>query len=714
MSREDVGLQEYLKVLRKRRVVAVSVFAAIFALSLFAAFFMRPVYVATAQVYIDPGQTAQLNFQQNVSQFDTSSYIETQIGILKSESIASKVITDLGLFSGDAGGGGLLSIIARPLGFFGVHLDAKASGEHERTQNKVDSFLGNLDVTVVSNSNLIKVSYESDDPVQAANVVNATVQAFIERNLEMKVAPAREAMAWLTDKVDEIREKMSASATQLQDFKREKELIVTGENQSNISLQALSDLTTKVLEAESRRYEAEVKYQQVKSAGNDTDRLMSLPAVMNNPTIQALKAQQTTLSKDIAQLSKRLGQKHPQMIGSQRELEALNGQIDREASRVVSSIKSEYDASLKAEQSLKGALSRQKQEAMSYERRSTEFDLMRQDVDSSKEIYDTVLKKFQESNLMGNVSMSNVQFIDKAMPPMSPDRPKKPLYMLIGLILGAFSAVGVAFLMEYMDNTLKSPDEIDDYLGLPYLGMVPNVPALQGVKPHTNLITVSDPKSVAAESFRNIRGSILLSSGDTTPKVIQVCSALHSEGKSTISSNLACIMAAAGERVLLIDADMRKPKLHRAFKVSNSNGLSSLLIRQDKLADVIRQTPVTNLSFISSGPISPNPAELLGSNTMKETIAEIRGRYDRIIIDCPPYLGLADASMLTPLTDGTVLVVRSGKTSRELVRKTGKALELINAKVLGVVLNDLSGDSDEYYYAYNYNYYYTNDKTGNS
>lgn len=712
MSREDIGLQEYLKVLRKRRVVAVGVFLAIFALSLFAALFMKPVYVATAQVYIDPGDASQLNFQQNVNPSDTSYYIETQIGILKSESIAKKVITDLGLFTGDDGGSGLFSLITMPIGFFGVHPDAKASDENERAQRQVEEFLDNLDVKVVRNSNLVKVSYEADDPEQAANVVNATVQAFIERNLEMKVAPAREAMAWLTDKVDEIRGKMSESATKLQDFKREKELIVTGESQSNISLQALSDTTTKVLEAEARRYEAEVKYQQVKSAGNNIDRLMSLPAVMNNPTIQALKTQQTTLAKDIAQLSKRLGQKHPQMIGSQRELEALNDQIDREAARVVASLKSEYDASLKAEQSLKGALSRQKQEAMSYERRSTEFDLMRQDVDSSKEIYDTVLKKFQESNLMGNVNMSNVQFIDKAMPPVEPDRPRKPLYMLIGLILGAFTGVGVAFLMEYMDNTLKSPDEIEEYLGLPYLGMVPNVPALQGVKPHTNLITVSDPKSVASESFRNIRGSVLLSCGDTTPKVIQVCSALHSEGKSTVSSNLACIMAAAGEKVLLIDADMRKPKLHRAFKASNSNGLSSLLIRQDKLADVIRSTPVPNLSFISSGPISPNPAELLGSKTMKDTIAEIRDVYDRIIIDCPPYLGLADASMLTPLTDGTVIVVRSGKTPRDLVRKTGKALELINAKVLGVVLNDLSGDSDEYYYAYNYNYYYTNDKAG--
>ena len=715
MTKEDISLQDYLKVIRKRRTVVLSVFLLVLLFSAALAFLMTPVYKATAQVYVDPGQSSQLNFQQTPYQYnDTSVYIETQMGILKSQSIAERVIKDLGLYDDEKSSGGLTGSVSKALGFFGVHAEMKGDSGIERDLEREQEFMDNIEVSVVKNSNLIKVSYMAEDPAVAANVVNATVQAFIERNLEMKVAPAKEAMTWLNDKVDEIRGKMSKSAVQLQDFKRDKELIVTGDKQANISLQALSDISSKVLEAEARRYDAEVRYQQVRSAAKDMDRLMGLPAMMGNPVIQGLRAQRSMLVKEMAELSKRYGKKHPQMIGDQEKLDNLDAQINSEIDLVVSSIKSEYEAAQNSEKSLKAALGRQKQEAMAYERSSSEFDLMQQDVESSKNIYDAVLKKFQESNLMGNVNMSNVQFIDRATAPFDPERPKKPLYIAIGMIMGVFMSVGAAFMMEYMDNTFKSPEEIEETLGLPYLGMVPNIPEISGNKPHSSIITVTDPKSAASEAFRSIRGSILLSSGDVTPKAIQICSAMHSEGKSTVATNLACIMAAAGEKVMLVDADMRKPKLHRAFRASNSKGLSSLLTSQDTLADVIRATPIPNLKFISSGPISPNPAELLGSRSMKDAIAQLKQDYDRVIIDCPPYLGLADASMLTPLTDGTVLVVRSGKTARELVRKTSRGLEMIKAKVLGVVLNDQAGDSSEYYYSTNYNYYYSKDKPDKS
>lgn len=710
MSREDISFQQYAKVLRKRRWAATTIFAAVVGLSLAVTLFMTPVYKATAQVYVDPGQTAQLNFQQTQYQSDTSVYIETQIGILRSESIASKVIADLGLF-GETESHGIIGVLKGMVGFvfsaFEGPLDT-ASAE----KVKIDKFEDRLDVSAVKNSNLIKVSFEAEDRELAARVANATVQTFIERNLEMKVAPAREAMTWLNDKVEEIRGKMSKSASELQDYKREKELIVTGDKQSNISLQALTELSTRVLEAEARRYEAEVKYQQVKSIGDDIDKLMSLPSVMNNTIIQSLKTQHSTLNKDIAEMSKKLGDKHPQMIRTRRELEITDEQLRREINLIVNSLKTDYETTLKQEQSLKNALARQKQEAMNYESRSSEYELMRQDVESSKDIYDAVLKRFQESNLMGNISMSNVQFIDHAIPPLDPDRPKGALYILIGVIMGGFLAVGGAFGLEYMDSTFKSPDDIEDYLGLPFLGMVPSVPALMEKKGHQNLIAVTDPKSAVSEAIRSIRGSILLSSGDKTPKVIQVCSAVHSEGKSTISSNLACIMSAAGEKVLLVDGDMRKPRLHRVFKTPNGKGLSSLLIRQDTLDDVVHRTSVANLSFLPSGPVSPNPAELLGSKTMQELLVTLRGQYDRVIIDCPPYLGLADASMLTPVTDGTILVVKGGETPRDVVQKATKGMALIKAKVLGIVLNAQTGDASDYY-AYNYNYYHTDaDKTG--
>jgi capsular exopolysaccharide synthesis family protein len=315
---------------------------------------------------------------------------------------------------------------------------------------------------------------------------------------------------------------------------------------------------------------------------------------------------------------------------------------------------------------------------------------------------------------MGNVSMSNVQFIDRAIPPTSPYKPRKSKNIMLGLIAGIVTGVAFAFAFEYLDNTFKSPEDIEEYLGLPFIGLIPTIKSMQGAKRDEFLLTVTSPKSVFSEAFRNIRGNILLSTGDHPPQVIQICSAVFSEGKSTVCSNLATIMAAAGERVLIIDGDMRKPVLHKMFKISNARGLSSVLSGQIELDEAIRDTQVENVSIIPAGPISPNPTELLGSRTMKILLAELRQRYDRVIIDCPPYMGLADSSMLTTLTDGVLIVIRSGKTSRDLIYQTIKNMEMIKAKVLGVVLNDQSGTADEYYYyySYNYNYYYGQEGKG--
>jgi len=716
MKKEEFNIHYYLRILKKRRWTAAAFFVIVFVSVVVATLRATPVYKATAQVYIDPGVSSQLNFQQlPYYQFDNSVYLETQIGILKSETIAMKVIHDLDLDKKAGQNGPSLLSIRGIMGVFGLKRgEDGGKPSDEAVSEMVDSFLSNLQVTPVKNSNLVLVSYEAEDPRLAANVVNTTVEHFIEQNLEMKIAPARDAMSWLNGKLDEIRSRMTESSNELQDFKQDKDLLVTGDKQANISLQTLSELNSQALAAEAARYAAEVKYQQVKDCRGNREKLLSLPAVIDNRLIQDLKSKRSDLKKEISELSGKYGPKHPQMIRMKDELATLNSQIDAEISLVVNSIKNEYEAALKSEQTLKDALARQKEEAMNYERRSTEFDLMKQDVDTSRQIYDTVLRKLEESNLMGNIDMSNVQFIDRAIPPPSPYKPQKAKNILVGLLAGLITGVAFAFAFDYLDNTFKAPEDIEDFLGLPFLGMVPTVKSMQGTKPHEFLLTVSSPKSIFAETFRNIRGNILLSSGDHTPRVLQICSAVFSEGKSTFCSNLAVIMAAAGERVLIVDGDMRKPTLHKIFKVPNSRGLSSILSGQVEMDEVVRETSIKNVSFIPAGPISPNPTELLGSRTMKLLVAEFRQRYDRVIIDCPPYLGLADSSLLTSLTDGVLLIVRSGKTSRDLVYQTVKNLEMIKAKLLGVVLNDQAGTGEEYYYYYNYNYNYYYGQQGQS
>jgi len=709
MRSDEINIHDYVRVLIKRRWVAVAFFLIVFISVSVATFVMTPVYKATALVYIDPGVNSQMAFQQSPYPLDNTVYLQTQIGILKSDVIARKVINKVGIDRISGAGEDFALSPFRLLGLLGV--GEAANPDREKEERAVGVFLDNLDVAAVKNSNLVKVSYEAVSPELAAQVANVAVQTFIEQSLEMKVAPAKEAMAWLNDKMGEIKGKMSESSSQLQDFKQEKGLIVTGDKESNISIQSLTELNAQALAAEAKRYDAEVRYQQVKRLSGNSEGILTAPSVLNNQVVQGLRSQLAAMEKQKSEQSKKFGAKHPQMIRLDGEIDTLKKQIGSEVALIVDSLKNEYDSSLRAEQGIKSALGRQKSEAMSYERRSTEYDIMNQDVEGARNIYDTVLKKFQESNLMGNISMSNVQFLDRAKPPLSPARPKKALNILIGFVMGVVTGVGIAFVFEYIDNTYKSPEDIEEYLGLPFLGMVPTNKSLQGGKKDANLVGVSNPKSQFAEAFRGIRSSLLLSTGDNTPKVVQVCSAVHSEGKSTVAANLSCIMAAAGERVLLIDADMRRPRLHKAFKMQNVQGLSSILTRQVTLDAALKQTAISGLTVISSGPISPNPSELIGSNAMKELIADAREQYDRVIIDCPPYLGLSDALMLTPQTDGVLLVVRSGKTSKDLVVKTKKGFDLIKARILGVVLNDQTSMSEDYYYRYNYNYYYGDNKS---
>ncbi len=699
--KEELGLRDYLAILSKRR-ISVSAIFALFVLAVAAVTFtMTPVYKATAQVYVEP-PNLQFNIQNQhtENQMDMAAYLQTQVNIIKSEVIARKVIEKLHL--------------DRPMQkknpFFLLGLLKKGnSGKVPSMESAVKAFEKRLTVETVKDSDLVNVSYEAKNPELAAQVANETVQAFIDQNIDMRTAPARSYMAWLNGELNKIKDRMNESADSLENFKRS-ERIVGGDRSSNVTLAALNDLNAKLLSAVARRYQTEIKYQQVMKLSSVPDGLMSLPDVLNNKVIQNLQAQETMISRDMAEKSKKYGDKHPVMIRLANEMKQIKKQVNEEVKLVANGIKNDYDEAQREEQTLRSAFNRQKAEAMSYDRSSAEYELRKQDVEGAKEIYGQVLKKAQESNIMGTINVSSVQLIDKATPPKVPSKPKKVLNMLLGIVLGLFTGVGFALISEHMDNTYTSPEELEENLGVPMLGVVPKSSRQDDRKPE-NIAAVSDPISPMAESFRTIRSNILLSRKNHSPRVIQVCSAMHGEGKSTVSVNLAAIMAAAGERILLLDGDMRRPRLHKAFEVPNARGLSSLITKKAELADVLRKTKIPNLSFIPSGPLYSNPGEMLGSTAMFNLMAGLREQFDRVLIDCPPYLGIADASLLTPLSDGVVLVVRSGKTIKDAVHKIKKNMDTIKAEILGVVLNDMAIRSVDYYYHYNYSDYINTKKT---
>ncbi|MGC2423823.1 MAG: polysaccharide biosynthesis tyrosine autokinase [Nitrospirota bacterium] len=696
--KEELGIRDYLMILSKRRVSAIVIFTLFVLVVTAVTFTMTPVYKATAQVYIEsPNMQFNIQQQQQENQMDTASYLQTQMNILKSDAIARTVIAKLHLDQVEFG----KKASSSPLSFL---KSSDAAAAPPTMDSAVPAFEKRLNVEVVKNSNLVNVSYETQDPELAAAVANETVQVFIDQNIEMRTAPAKSYMTWLDGELDKIKNKMNESSDSLENFKRSRSLIGGGDRNSNVTLTALNDLNARVLAATAKRYEAEIKYQQVMKLSTVPGGLMSLPDVINNKLVQDLKTQEESINKDMAEKSKKFGDKHPVIIGLNNEMAQTKRQINSEVKLIVNGIKNDYEASLREESSLQAAFSRQKAEAMSYDQHAAEYEVKKEDMEGAKDIYQQVLKKAQETTVMGTINVSNVQLFDKATPPKKPSKPKKALNVLLGIVLGLFTGVGFALVSERMDNTYTSPEELEEHLGVPMLGIVPKSSQQDDKKPE-NIVAVTDPISPMAESFRTIRSNILLSRKDRSPRVIQVCSALHGEGKSTVSINLACIMAAAGERILLIDGDMRRPRLHKVFEVPNSRGLSSVITKKAELADVLKKTGVPNLTFIPSGPLYSNPGEMLGSTAMFNLIAGLREQFDRVLIDCPPYLGIADASLLTPLSDGVVLVVRSGSTIKDAVWKIKKNMDVIKAEILGVVLNDMTTRSVDYYYHYNYTNY---------
>lgn len=698
MKKEEMGVLDYLRRLRSRVGLMTPVFIAVFIAVAAATFLMKPVYKATAEVYIDPDAGSQFGRAQVQNSLDNTLYVQTQISIFQSEAIARKVVSELGLdkvYGDENEPKSFLSGMNWPW-FQATAVET----DNEKMERAVNKFKRKLSAAYIPSSNVITVSYEADSPEFAANVVNKTVDSVIHQNLELKMAPAKESMAWLEDRLGSLKDTMDQSADRLQSYKAEKGLIVTGDRQANISLQGLSDLNAKVLAASARRYEAEVRYQQVQKLARNPAALMSYPDIIENKTIQSLKVEQNTLAKEIADGSKKYGDRHPQMVRLHNEMGAVNRQMEQEAGLVVAAVKTDYEGAFRTEQALKKALAAQKAEAMSYERRSAEYSQKEQDVEGARQTYDEILKKFQESNILGSIGVSSVQFLHRAVPPLEPDRPRKGMYIVLGTLLALMCGISFGVAAEYLDDTCRSADDIEDGLGLSVLGVVPRNTLLISARGKSGPLALPQPASVFAESFRNIKGNILLRTDDN-PQVIQVGSAVSAEGKSVVALNLACSLAFAGERVVIIDADMRQPSLHRYLKLSKGPGLTGLLGGRSGLAEAVIRTDIPNLEFIPAGQPTAGSGELIKSEAMRELLAVLRERYDRVIIDCPPFLGPVDSYLLTPLVDGVVLVVLSGKTGREMLVRMMKDLRAINARMLGCVLND-AVNRTERYYSYSY------------
>jgi capsular exopolysaccharide synthesis family protein len=431
--------------------------------------------------------------------------------------------------------------------------------------------------------------------------------------------------------------------------------------------------------------------------------------------LDKLREQQVNLRIQVAELSTQLGPNHPTVLKLDSQLKEIDHQLQTETDKAVDHLKGRYLAALQRENMLRDAFEKQKQEANKLNESAIEYSILKRDLDSNRTLYEGLLEKLKEAGVTAGLRSNNFRIIDAARVPTAPSEPNIPRNLSFALVLGVISGLGLAFLIENMDNTVRTPEQATALSALPSLGMIPlgsksgnqgpagKRLALTSSKEVVETVTQVRPQSQMAESYRALRTSLLLSNLGAPPKVIMVTSARPQEGKTTTSINTAIVLAQKGVRVLLIDADLRRPSIHKTLGMGPRSGLSNVLTGSATLEQTITISPVLpNLFIMPAGTPPPNPAELLASSNMRDLIAELRGMYDHIVIDTPPTLSVTDAVVLSPRADATILVIRSGQTTKQALRRARDILMQVNAHVAGVLLNAVDLTSPDYYYYYEY------------
>lgn len=734
MQQEEVHLTDYLNVVLKRKWIILTCLLVVVMVTAYATFTKDPVYKGTAKLLIEKKSPNILNTKDLISSgANSNKYYQTQYEIIKSRSLANKVCKKLDLFQHEefhpepkkdpvsvakrAVSSAIGSVVSGVKNFVfprirtdkgkeikGVSLENSIS---EAKANVIDQFQGRLSVSPVRETHMVKVSFEASSPKLAAKIANAVGQAYIDYNLETKMETVKQAVSWLKKRLKKERQKVQQAQNKFLEYRKKHNITTDISPQTEqIRVKRLSDLKSQILQAKTKRQKLESKYKQAKQYFSRFESLNVLPDILTNKVIQSIKESELELSIKMSKLSEKYGSNHPKIKSIRSQLRNLRERKKNEAEKIVQSLKQEYQTALSEERSLKQSLQDEKQEAMELNQMAIQYGVLKRKAESAKEMYDMLVKRFKEASLTEDIQTVNTRVVDRSEVPGNPVRPQKKRNMLLAVILGLALGTGVSFFAEYMDNTFKSPEDISKILGIPYLGMIPLMKQDKGTEPA--LISYTSPHSIYSEAYRGIRTNLLFSAADVSPQILHVTSSGPYEGKTVTAANLATTLAQAGETTLIIDCDMRKPMLHKHFQLERDMGLSNALTGSKDLSEIQFRTYVEGLHCIASGPIPPNPSELLGSKRMQQILDSLSEQYDRIIIDSPPITAVTDASILASRAQGVILVVQAFESTQKMVQSGLDQIRNVGAKVLGGVLNGVDMEKEGAYHSYySYYYYYT-------
>lgn len=749
MNRTDqtnqIDLRDYWRIIVKHRKLIVTFFLVVVTTVAIHTFTMIPVYRSTAQILIERTNPNVLRAEEMFVIDPTGQdFYQTQYKILESRALAREVVKRLNLtehpeFKGIEEEPGFFSYIkglkstimgkikglfkfmkpSRPEfneeEYFGTTKSIPGMESHDDSW-LVGAFLGRLNIGPIRNSRLVNISFESTYPKLSARGANALVKAYTDWNLGLRLKGQQEASLFLDKQVKEVKRKLEASEIALQQYREKYGVAIiasqTGKNRAygqDLSRQKLIQVSTQLLDVTNKRIEAKIKYKKALELLKNPAKADSIPEVVSSPVIISIKENEIGLLREKAEKSEKFGQKHPIMVALNREIENLRKQKFQEIKNIVSSMKTNYEVALSQERSLQRSLGLSQDETISRDKIAIQYQVLQQEVDSNRQLYDMLLKRLKETNVFEENRTINIHVIDYAETPKSPVKPKLKRNLFLAVIVGLFMGVGMAFFIEYLDNTIKNPEDLERFFKFPYLGPVPHFDIKNPDSVWPELIVLNEPRSSASEAYRGLRTGVLFSTPGHSPRSVLITSPAVGEGKTITCANLAAVMAQSGSKVLLLDTDMRRPRLHRIFGVKNEQGMSNLLVGEGEWKNFRIKTAITNLDFIPSGPISPNPAELVGSERMQNLMNEFGKEYDRIVMDSAPVAAVTDPVLLSCLVDGVILVIRAGVTNKNIIANGIRQLKDIQTPILGAVLNNIDIRKGGYCYYQDYHSYYAED-----
>ena len=711
---EEINFLDYWRILVKRKWTVLATLAMVLVIGLVNTLLTTPIYRSTAVMQLERTslqvvQEGTVNAPNEYGQGDE--FQRTQIELLRSRALAERVASKLGLAeSGELERlwpSSTFDIVKRLVRGGAPAAPAPAAakaastgpGAQDRVAQAAAMFRQGLSVEPVNGSQLVKVNYDSPDPAFSQKAANAIAESFEAQNLERKFDSNSYAKGYLEDRLAELKTKLEDSEKKLVEFAQKENIVSAGDEAGgNLTTANLASLNAAYAKAKEDRIRAEARWRQ--SAGLRGGGLTSSSTGSSAPMIQTLQESRAKLQMDYQDKLRLYKPDYPIMQQLKGQIDEVGKQIAAEEGNIRSGIQAEYQSALQQEQMLAKQLDTQKADVLDLQNRSIQYNIFKREVDTNRQLYEALLQRYKEIGVAGGVSANNISLVDRAQPgtKFSPNMQRNlMLSAVLGLLLGALLALA----FEYLDDTIKRPEDIEKLLGVPLLGAIPLVKP-----PLTPSQALQDVRSAFSESYRSLRTALQFSTDQGAPKTLLVTSATPSEGKSTTAFVLGQYYAQLGKRILIIDCDLRNPSLHRTVGVTNDLGLSNYLAGAAKPTDLIKSTEIDGLMYMPTGPLPPNPAELLMGSKMVSLLTVAAERFDMLILDGPPVMGLADAPILANLAKGTLLVVQAGGTRIAVAKNAIKRLQVARAHIVGGLLTHYSPEQAGQSYQYG-GYYYS-------